>query len=168
MSKWLQSGSSTRKFPKGQYELKSRLDGVKWDMEWNLELEGALRSEMGLGEAGCTEAGERLWKRDEEGRGTVLADLPWKSFLWQEDRLRGLKTVPLIQPNPPSPPWASLHLNPILSRVCPTLCGTMDCSPPGSSVHGISQARRLEWVAMPSSKGSSWPRDRACISCIGR
>ena len=43
-------------------------------MEWNLELEGALRSEMG--EAGCTEAGERLRKRDEEGRGTVLAVLP--------------------------------------------------------------------------------------------
>ena len=38
----------------------------------------------------------------------------------------------------------------------------------GSSVHGILQARILEWVAMPSSKGSSQPRDRTCISCIGR
>ena len=41
---------------------------------------------------------------------------------------------------------------------CPTLCNPMDCSPPGSSVHGISQARILEWVAMPSSRGSSCPR----------
>ena len=37
---------------------------------------------------------------------------------------------------------------------CPTLCDPMDCSLPGSSVHGILQARILEWVAMPSSRGS--------------
>ena len=40
----------------------------------------------------------------------------------------------------------------------------MDCSPPGSSVHGILQARILEWVAMPSSRGSSRPRDRTQVS----
>ena len=39
----------------------------------------------------------------------------------------------------------------------------MDCDLPGSSVHGILQARILEWVAMPSSKGSSWPRDRTHV-----
>ena len=39
-------------------------------------------------------------------------------------------------------------------------------SPPGSSVHGISQARVLEWVAISFSRGSSWPRDRTCASCI--
>ena len=47
----------------------------------------------------------------------------------------------------------------------------MDCIPPGSSVHGILQARRLDWGAMPSSRGSSWPRDQtlvSCLSCIGR
>ena len=44
----------------------------------------------------------------------------------------------------------------------------MDCSPPGSSVHGISQARILEWVAISFSRGSSQPRDWTCISCIGR
>ena len=50
-----------------------------------------------------------------------------------------------------------------LSRV--RLCGTpMDRSPPGSSVHGILQARILEWVAMPSSRGSSRPRDRTRTS----
>ena len=51
------------------------------------------------------------------------------------------------------------------SQSCPTL-RPMGCSPPGSSVHGISQARILEWVAMSSSKGSSWPRDRNCILCV--
>ena len=42
---------------------------------------------------------------------------------------------------------------------CPTLCNPMDCSPPGSSVHEILQARILEWVVMPSSRGSSPLRD---------
>ena len=41
----------------------------------------------------------------------------------------------------------------------------MDCSPPGSSVHGILQARIPEWVAMPSSRGSSQPRDQTPVSC---
>ena len=52
-----------------------------------------------------------------------------------------------------------------------TLCDPMDCSLPGSSIHGILQARILEWVAMLSSRGSSQPRDPTsifCISCIGR
>ena len=48
---------------------------------------------------------------------------------------------------------------------CPTLCHLMDRSPPGTSVHGILQARILEWVAMTSSRGSSRPRDRTCVSC---
>ena len=42
---------------------------------------------------------------------------------------------------------------------CLTLCDPMDCSLPGSSVHEILQARILEWVAMPSSRGSSLPKD---------
>ena len=42
----------------------------------------------------------------------------------------------------------------------------MDCSPPGTSIHGILQARILEWVAMPSSRGSSQPRDQICISYV--
>ena len=44
----------------------------------------------------------------------------------------------------------------------------MDCSPPGSSVHGISQARMLEWVAISFSRRSSQPRDQTHISCVGR
>ena len=46
------------------------------------------------------------------------------------------------------------------------LCDTMDCGPPGSSVHGILQARTLEWVAIPFSRGSSQPRDQTHFSCI--
>ena len=48
----------------------------------------------------------------------------------------------------------------VLSQSCPTLWDPMDCSSPGSSVHEILQARILEWVATPSSGGSSWLRDR--------
>ena len=50
------------------------------------------------------------------------------------------------------------------------LCDPMACSPPGSLVHGIFQARVLEWVAISSSRGCSWPRDGthvSCVSCIG-
>ena len=46
------------------------------------------------------------------------------------------------------------------------LCKPMDCSPPGSSVHGIPQARILEWVAISFSKGSSQPRDQTHVSRI--
>ena len=51
-------------------------------------------------------------------------------------------------------------------QLCPTLCDPIDGSPPGSSVHRILQARILEWVAMPSSRGSSRLRDQTCISFV--
>ena len=57
------------------------------------------------------------------------------------------------------------------TQSCPTLCDLTDCSPPGSSVHGILQARILQWVALSSSRGSSWPRKWthvSWVSCIGR
>ena len=47
----------------------------------------------------------------------------------------------------------------------PTIGNSMDCSPPGSSVHGILQARRLEWVVIPFSRASSQPRDQTGVSC---
>ena len=49
-----------------------------------------------------------------------------------------------------------------------TLSGTMDCSSPDSSVHGIFQERILDWVAISFSRGSSWPRDQTHVSYIGR
>ena len=51
-------------------------------------------------------------------------------------------------------------------QLCLTLCDPMDCIPPDSSVHGILQARILEWVAMPFSRGSSWSRNGTWVSCI--
>ena len=54
----------------------------------------------------------------------------------------------------------------VCSQLPLTLCDPMDWSPPGSSVHGIFQARILEWVTISSSQGSSRPRDRTHISCI--
>ena len=53
-----------------------------------------------------------------------------------------------------------------LLQSCLTLCDPMDCSPPGSSVHGISQARILESVAVSSSRGSFWPRGWTWVSGI--
>ena len=62
--------------------------------------------------------------------------------------------------------YACMH-----AQSCLTLWDPMDCRLPDSSVHGVSQARILEWVAIFSSRGSSWPRDGAfnsCGSCICR
>ena len=71
-----------------------------------------------------------------------------------------------------------IHNNPLCKHACvskslqcpkcSTLCNPMDCSPPSSSVHGIFQARILEWFAMPPSRGSSQPRDGIHISYISR
>ena len=54
----------------------------------------------------------------------------------------------------------------LVTQSCPTLCDLTDYSPPGSSVHGILQARILEWVAIPFSRVSSPPRDQTQVSCI--
>ena len=59
----------------------------------------------------------------------------------------------------------------LVAQSCLTLCGPMDCSLPGSSVHRIFQAKILEWVAISYSRGSSQPRDQtriSCVSCISR
>ena len=56
-----------------------------------------------------------------------------------------------------------------LLQSCPTLCEPVNCSPLDSFVHGILQARILEWAAMPSSRGSPWPGAQtldSCVSCI--
>ena len=62
-----------------------------------------------------------------------------------------------------------LHMpDPSLAQLCLTLCDPTDCSPPDSSVHGILQARILQWGAISYSRASSPPRDWTCISCLGR
>ena len=71
--------------------------------------------------------------------------------------------------------WKYLHSPPhtlgggdagLVAKLCPTLCNPMDYSLPGSSLHGISQARILEWVGISFSRGCSWPRDWTSVSCI--
>ena len=68
--------------------------------------------------------------------------------------------------------WGKLSSIPTLQaqslKSCLTLCNPMDCSPPGSSVHSIFQARILEWIVIPSFRGSFHPRDWTYISCLGR
>ena len=54
----------------------------------------------------------------------------------------------------------------LVTQLCPTLCDPMDGSLPGSSVHGILQARILEWVVLLSSRGPSQPWDLTQVSCI--
>ena len=56
----------------------------------------------------------------------------------------------------------------LVPQACPNLCNPGDCSPPGSSVLGIPQARMLEWVAIYFSRASSWPRDRTQVCIAGR
>ena len=60
--------------------------------------------------------------------------------------------------------WLSLFSE--VTQSCPTLCNSMDCSLPGFSVHGILQARILEWVTISFFRGSSRPRDRNQVSHI--
>ena len=71
--------------------------------------------------------------------------------------------------------WSRAHADIFLIKlICSVLrcsvvsdpCDPTDCSPPGSSVHGVLQARILEWVVMPSSRGSSQPRDWNLVFCI--
>ena len=62
--------------------------------------------------------------------------------------------------------WICICMYAKLLQLCPTLCNPLDCSQPVSYVHWISQAKILEWVAMPSSRGSSWLRDQTLISYV--
>ena len=54
----------------------------------------------------------------------------------------------------------------LVAQSCSTLCNPMDCSQPRFSVHGILQAKILEWVAIPFSRGSAQPRDHTQVSLI--
>ena len=106
---------------------------------------------------------------------TITSRILWSSSQNAPFTLDG---APSTCPSPSHPPnYIKDGSNDISSPVCVcsqsclTLCDPMDCSPPGFSVHGISQARIVEWVAISYSRGSSPTRDQTCISfipCIGR
>ena len=79
---------------------------------------------------------------------SLISDFKWKTMLFSKIR-SGAAVLRLF------------------TKLCLTLCDPMDCSPLGSSVLGILQARILEWVAIPSSMGSfSQPRDQTQVSGI--
>ena len=81
---------------------------------------------------------------------------------------QSIPPLPLLPGNPKSVLCVCESVLYVRAQLCPTLCNPRDCSPPGSSVHGIFQARILEWVAVSYSRGSSQPRDQTCVSCTGR
>ena len=79
---------------------------------------------------------------------------------------RRMRSTSLTNTDPSFPTsWGSLSMH---TQVCPTLLHPINCRPPGSFVHGISQARRLEQVAVSSTRGSSQLRDQTQVSCIDR
>ena len=85
---------------------------------------------------------------------------------WCQKMLRNqVASLLLLRPQIRCPYTMSLFVVQSLSCVR-FLCNSMDCSPPGSSVRGIFQARILEWVAIPFSRESSQSRDQTCVSCI--
>ena len=100
-----------------------------------------------------------------------------KESAFQRGRCGRLGFDPGVRRIPWRRKWLAEHLSMYCSALMfsvawsfPTLCKSMDCSPLGSSVHGIFQARILEWVAISSSRGSSQPRDGnhiSCVSCTG-
>ena len=79
---------------------------------------------------------------------------------WKQGRKVGLARLPSQVSR-----WLAVKWSEI-AQSCPTLCDPMDCSPSGSSIHGILQARILEWVAIAFSRGSFRPRDRAQVCRI--
>ena len=94
------------------------------------------------------------------GQGHALSPRPL-------DREDGSQEKSFLRP--PSPPGGSGYLwgvAVLVAQSCLTLCDPVDGSPPGSSVRRILQARTLEWIATPFSRGPSLPRDRTRVSCM--
>ena len=83
-----------------------------------------------------------------------------RSIMFGKEISQFLKSIFLQSKNSVDSYWSEV------AQSCPTLWDPVDCSPPGSSIHGILQARILEWVAISFSRGSSQPRDRIQVSCI--
>ena len=93
--------------------------------------------------------------------------MKYKEILISKD-IRGSMIIQLIEENAGgySPVKTGLKVKVLVAQLYLTLCDPMDCRPPSSSVHGILQARILEWVAIPFSRVSFQPRDRTQLSCI--
>ena len=92
-----------------------------------------------------------------------LSQKKW-TCCWPQKCLNPLSFCLLVTVPLQVPPQNSMKV--LVAQLCPTLCDPTDCGSPGSSDHGILQARILEWVAISSSRGYSWPRDQAHVSCV--
>ena len=97
---------------------------------------------------------------------SVLAELGQTVFLKMIKAWRPSRQSPKEKSRPRELRGGPHRTCVIGSQSCPTLCDPLDCSPPGSSVHGISQARILEWGAISFSRGPSRPRDQTRVSHI--
>ena len=84
---------------------------------------------------------------------------PCPSLLWDFKTLMHFYSINFSHNFLPQSFFRTRKVKALVTQSYLTFCNPMDCSPPGSSVHGILQARILEWIAVPFSKGSSWPRD---------
>ena len=98
------------------------------------------------------------------------SSLIWNTEKWSNSVMRQTEAWTLKSNSMRPNTWLATHklheVKVLVVQLCLTLCDPMDCSLPGSSVHGILQARILEYVAIPFCKGSSQPRDQTQVSCI--
>ena len=94
-------------------------------------------------------ARREVFKRPRVNKGNVNNDIGRMWSLWCQQLQQTLKEVKVL-----------------VAQSSPTLCNTVDYSPPGSLVHGLLQARILEWITIPFSRGSSWPREWTQVSCL--
>ena len=102
-----------------------------------------------------------VWKMEDPNGHVVCPDLP-SSFM------KGLWLKPVTLPTGLLGFWfLSVYMS-LIAQSYPILCDPVDCSLPGSSAHGISQARILEWVGISFSWGTFWPGDWTQVSCLGR
>ena len=104
----------------------------------------------------CTQYASKLGKHrsgHRTGKRSVFIPIPKKGSTKEWSNYRKIALIS--------------HASKVLAtQCCLTLCDPMDCSLLGSSVHGTLQARILDWVAIPLSRGSFQPRNRTCVSCI--
>ena len=125
----------------------------------------------------CAQGGNRDTEPHFSPSGSFLSHQPSSNARGCPFHTKSMPVFPFSLPkilkedlNPPGQPnFCFIDKTVVITAGCPTLCGPMDCTLPGSSVHGISQARMLEWVAISFSRGSPPPRDRiTSLSLAGR
>ena len=106
---------------------------------------------------GCKESYATEWLNNNDAHQVLAVLLSWSLIIWS--------LFPIFTPATITEVFIYLFLFVIWS-LCPTVCNPMDFSPPGSSVHGIFQAKILEWVAIPFSRGPSQAKDWTHVSCV--